>query len=99
MKWLMKNNKWEVYTDDDCESKYDVVHSLTTSLKDVYICDDGTQVPNNGDYIRASIFVKSLVSPHPHEERKRSVKEQGNEGKERVESGGNLRKRKRKRGL
>lgn len=63
-KWVMKN-KWELYIDGQSQSKYDVAHLLTHTGSDVYMCDDGTRVPCNGDYIRAGIFVKSLVSPHP----------------------------------
>ncbi|MFS8011013.1 putative F-box domain-containing protein [Helianthus anomalus] len=71
-KWVMKNNKWELYN-DHCESKYDVAHHLTAvvdSQKEetncVYNYDDGTCVPGNGYYIGTSVFVKSLVSPYPH---------------------------------
>ncbi|KAK1406724.1 hypothetical protein QVD17_38332 [Tagetes erecta] len=86
-----ENNKWKSYIDDCCESKYDVAHSMITTVNDVYICDDGTRVPTNGDYICATLFSKSLVSPYPHPH----VKEHdGNESVE-SEAKGNLGKRKR----
>ncbi|MFS8013282.1 putative F-box domain-containing protein [Helianthus anomalus] len=68
-KWVMKN-KWEVYTEDHCQGKYDVVHYLliTRDSQRTYgdSVDDGTRVPVNGNYICASVFLKSLVSPHSH---------------------------------
>ncbi|KAJ0450315.1 putative F-box domain-containing protein [Helianthus annuus] len=83
-KWVMKNNKWQLYNDHICEAKYDVAHHLTGRLHSsihYYSHDDGTRVPCNGDYIRAGIFVKSLVSPYPHlnnyyERQKRNTKVQ-----------------------
>ncbi|XP_035835069.1 F-box/kelch-repeat protein At3g23880-like isoform X2 [Helianthus annuus] len=110
-KWVMKNNKWELYIDNHCQTKYDVAHYFPirkeSHMTSRYYVDDGTPVPINGDYIRASIFVKSLVSPHPHvnhdnnnnhyDEHKRIAKVQ--EVTESVESGakGHIRKRKKKR--
>ncbi|KAI7727783.1 hypothetical protein M8C21_025014 [Ambrosia artemisiifolia] len=70
-KWVMKNNRWEVYTNDHCQGKYDVAHYLPITLDSQMTSsdgvDDGTRVPVNGEYIRASIFVKSLVSPYSHD--------------------------------
>ncbi|XP_076959844.1 putative F-box protein At3g16210 [Bidens hawaiensis] len=73
-KWVMKNNKWELYNDDHCETKYNVVHSLTfvvdlnKKTSDVIIYDDSRLVScNQRNYTCAShVFVQSLVSPHPH---------------------------------
>ncbi|MFS8011009.1 putative F-box domain-containing protein [Helianthus anomalus] len=68
--WVMKNNTWELYNNDHCETKYDVSHSLLVLPKrnssNAYALGDGKCVPSAGPYVRASIFVKSLVSPHPH---------------------------------
>ncbi|KAJ0486308.1 putative F-box associated interaction domain-containing protein [Helianthus annuus] len=67
--WVMKNNTWELYNNDHCETKYDVSHSLLVLRKRnsyVYTLGDGKCVPSAGPYVRASIFVESLVSPHPH---------------------------------
>ncbi|KAI3741462.1 hypothetical protein L1987_59136 [Smallanthus sonchifolius] len=63
--WVMKNNKWELYNN---ESKYDIVHYLARLYSQnrssyFYSHDDCRLVPSDGDHIRASIFVKSLVSP------------------------------------
>ncbi|KAM0054383.1 putative F-box domain-containing protein [Helianthus debilis subsp. tardiflorus] len=107
-KWVMKNNKWQLYNDHNCEAKYDVAHHLTGRLHSsihYYSHDDGTRVPCNGDYIRASLFVKSLVSPYPHlnnyyERQTRNTKRQEQEVNKSVESsakGNNIRKRKRNR--
>ena len=71
-KWVMKNNKWEVYSNES--SKFEVAHLLkprpmVDSQKRtnyVYTHDDGRLVPSLGDCIRASMFVKSLVYPHPY---------------------------------
>ncbi|XP_076955464.1 F-box protein CPR1-like [Bidens hawaiensis] len=101
-KWVMKNDKWEVYNDDCCESKYDVAHNVVVVEKSptrVYGVDDGIRVPSAGHFMRASLFVKSLVSPHPHPlphpHEGQHVK--GQEGDESVESGAKAKIRKRKR--
>ncbi|XP_076931890.1 F-box/kelch-repeat protein At3g23880-like [Bidens hawaiensis] len=72
-KWVMNNNKWELHISQG----HDVAHRLSevddsqNTRGYVYSfshCDgdyDGCHVPCNRDYICASIFVKSLVSPHP----------------------------------
>ncbi|XP_076923058.1 F-box/kelch-repeat protein At3g06240-like [Bidens hawaiensis] len=69
--WVMVNNKWEQYIDRQ-QSEYDVAHYLSgvsdSQNKRGYVYsfrhDDGHRVPCKMDYIRYSIFVKSLVSPH-----------------------------------
>ncbi|KAJ0537906.1 putative F-box domain-containing protein [Helianthus annuus] len=70
-KWVMRNNKWEVFIDDHRQSKYDIVHYLPftsdAQMNSSDCVDDGNLLPANGAHVRASIFVKSLVSPHPHD--------------------------------
>ncbi|XP_076957809.1 F-box protein CPR1-like [Bidens hawaiensis] len=96
-KWVMKNNKWELYIDDHCQRKYDIVHYWPDEDTDYYV-DDGTLVPFNGNHTRAS-FVESLVSPHPHDnnnhyEGQKWIKK---EDTEIAESGSNNNIRKKKR--
>ncbi|XP_076893367.1 F-box protein CPR1-like [Bidens hawaiensis] len=66
-KWVMKNNKWELYT-DHCQTKYDVVHFMPLKLDSQKMCslDGCIRVPSGRAYIDESIYVKSLVSPHLH---------------------------------
>ncbi|XP_076881024.1 F-box protein CPR1-like [Bidens hawaiensis] len=67
---VMKNNKWQLYNDDHCQSRYDVAHYVqitpNSQLTGCDCVDDGNLVPINGGYIRAGIFVRSLLSPHLH---------------------------------
>ncbi|XP_076952188.1 uncharacterized protein LOC143625837 [Bidens hawaiensis] len=99
---VMKNNNWELYIDDDCQqSKYDVAHCLSRaydSRKGSFKHSEGQHVPCNGDYIRSSIFVKSLVSPNPHVDNTyEGPNKEGQEDNEGAESGvkGSIRKKKR----
>ncbi|XP_076926424.1 F-box protein CPR1-like [Bidens hawaiensis] len=99
--WVMKNNKWELFIDDRCQSKYDVAHHLPITMNSSYFVDDGNRVPFNGIHVRASTYVKSLVSPHPHvnddnndyEGQKRIVKEEAESAARSTKD--NIRKRKR----
>ncbi|KAD3068994.1 hypothetical protein E3N88_36874 [Mikania micrantha] len=69
-KWVMKNNKWEPYNE---RRKYDIAHFFSSRrLVDsqnrtsfIYVHDYGRLVPSDGYSIGASLFVRSLVSPHP----------------------------------
>ncbi|KAI7735026.1 hypothetical protein M8C21_028143, partial [Ambrosia artemisiifolia] len=87
--------------------KYDVAHYLPITLDSQMTSsdgvDDGTRVPVNGEYIRASIFVKSLVSPYSHdnnhcEGQKRNAKElEDTKSDESGAKGNKIRKKKCKR--
>ncbi|XP_076891458.1 F-box protein CPR1-like [Bidens hawaiensis] len=105
--WVLKSNKWELYNSNDhCEiNKYDIVHGLTLVVESppsfIYSHmdgPDGRREPSSGDYMRASIFVKSLVSPHSHvnEGQTRNAKQGQEGGNESTAERGNIRKRKRK---
>ncbi|KAL8247038.1 hypothetical protein R6Q59_008254 [Mikania micrantha] len=102
-KWVMKN-KWELY-DDPYETKYDVVHYLILEHSQqatgyLYGHDGGTHVPSIGDHIRASVLVRSLVSPHPYPHVNNNnihYAKQGQEGNKSVETGAKVNMRKRKR--
>ncbi|KAM0015834.1 putative F-box domain-containing protein [Helianthus debilis subsp. tardiflorus] len=74
-KWVMKNNKWELYYYND-KSEYDFVYCLQRWHRRVVDSRKTTRyfytnalamvVPRSRDHISDSIYVKSLVSPYPH---------------------------------
>ncbi|XP_076881033.1 F-box/kelch-repeat protein At3g23880-like [Bidens hawaiensis] len=66
--WVMKNNKWELCIAHCC-SKYDIAHFMPHTLdpQKMHSLDNWAHVHAiKSRYISENIFVKSLVSPHLH---------------------------------